>query len=137
MIRLPPRSTRTDTLFPYTTLFRSKCRPASLIPIKGDQRFAGDSGVGQSLRAAEVGQVDDAKRSGDLCPHLLHQPRGGEDRAAGREQVVDQPDAVTRRDRAFMQPETGDTLSRFGLLTTSHAAELALLCTQEQPPPPA
>src|SRR3546814_16654147 len=30
MIRLPPRSTRTDTLFPYTTLFRSppsgRCR---------------------------------------------------------------------------------------------------------------
>src|SRR3546814_2551865 len=27
MIRRPPRSTRTDTLFPYTTLFRSKHRP--------------------------------------------------------------------------------------------------------------
>src|SRR3546814_6023789 len=31
MIRRPPRSTRTDTLFPYTTLFRSGhhrgCRP--------------------------------------------------------------------------------------------------------------
>src|SRR3546814_18453033 len=26
MIRRPPRSTRTDTLFPYTTLFRSNCR---------------------------------------------------------------------------------------------------------------
>src|SRR3546814_1635340 len=26
MIRRPPRSTRTDTLFPYTTLFRSKWR---------------------------------------------------------------------------------------------------------------
>src|SRR3546814_11585330 len=26
MIRLPPRSTRTDTLFPYTTLFRSRQR---------------------------------------------------------------------------------------------------------------
>src|SRR3546814_2742947 len=26
MIRLPPRSTRTDTLFPYTTLFRSHAR---------------------------------------------------------------------------------------------------------------
>src|SRR3546814_14137164 len=25
MIRRPPRSTRTDTLFPYTTLFRSSC----------------------------------------------------------------------------------------------------------------
>src|SRR3546814_11862784 len=27
MIRRPPRSTRTDTLFPYTTLFRSDPRP--------------------------------------------------------------------------------------------------------------
>src|SRR3546814_4696670 len=38
MIRRPPRSTRTDTLFPYTTLFRSsnrfamggKCPPSEL-----------------------------------------------------------------------------------------------------------
>src|SRR3546814_2205665 len=28
MIRRPPRSTRTDTLFPYTTLFRSESTPA-------------------------------------------------------------------------------------------------------------
>src|SRR3546814_1841801 len=28
MIRRPPRSTRTDTLFPYTTLFRSTARCA-------------------------------------------------------------------------------------------------------------
>src|SRR3546814_16338973 len=27
MIRRPPRSTRTDTLFPYTTLFRSQLPP--------------------------------------------------------------------------------------------------------------
>src|SRR3546814_7769932 len=32
MIRRPPRSTRTDTLFPYTTLFRSDARAAA----KGD-----------------------------------------------------------------------------------------------------
>src|SRR3546814_18249478 len=25
MIRRPPRATRTDTLFPYTTLFRAEC----------------------------------------------------------------------------------------------------------------
>src|SRR3546814_11593344 len=33
MIRRPPRSTRTDTLFPYTTLFRSRriARPAGLL----------------------------------------------------------------------------------------------------------
>src|SRR3546814_9424779 len=32
MIRLPPRSTRTDTLFPYTTLFRSRTG-------RGDRRW--------------------------------------------------------------------------------------------------
>src|SRR3546814_10162460 len=30
MIRRPPRSTRTDTLFPYTTLFRSPLRRAGI-----------------------------------------------------------------------------------------------------------
>src|SRR3546814_6565862 len=32
MIRRPPRSTRTDTLFPYTTLFRSKPAPIATCP---------------------------------------------------------------------------------------------------------
>src|SRR3546814_16415876 len=30
MIRRPPRTTRTDTLFPYTTLFRSVDRPFNM-----------------------------------------------------------------------------------------------------------
>src|SRR3546814_10334595 len=30
LIRRPPRSTRTDTLFPYTTLFRSIARAADM-----------------------------------------------------------------------------------------------------------
>src|SRR3546814_15446484 len=30
MIRRPPRSTRTDTLFPYTTLFRSAPAPGGM-----------------------------------------------------------------------------------------------------------
>src|SRR3546814_9116004 len=30
MIRLPPRPTRTDTRFPYTTLFRSKAKPGTI-----------------------------------------------------------------------------------------------------------
>src|SRR3546814_4260423 len=33
MIRRPPRSTRTDTLFPYTTLFRSHVGP---VGVKGE-----------------------------------------------------------------------------------------------------
>src|SRR3546814_11792873 len=38
MIRRPPRSTRTDTLFPYTTLFRSINRrpaPPGAAPLEG------------------------------------------------------------------------------------------------------
>src|SRR3546814_2388482 len=31
MIRRPPRSTRTDTLFPYTTLFRSQRAPCAAL----------------------------------------------------------------------------------------------------------
>src|SRR3546814_15675778 len=34
MIRRPPRSTRTDTLFPYTTLFRSGVRVGA-VPLLG------------------------------------------------------------------------------------------------------
>src|SRR3546814_3032302 len=37
MIRRPPRSTRTDTLFPYTTLFRSRLQPIGDI---GQRRYA-------------------------------------------------------------------------------------------------
>src|SRR3546814_8323413 len=38
MIRRPPRSTRTDTLFPYTTLFRSRWkRPSNSVV---SQKFA-------------------------------------------------------------------------------------------------
>src|SRR3546814_2248962 len=42
MRRRPPRSTRTDTLFPYTTLFRSTPSPKSLIlPLKfARERFS-------------------------------------------------------------------------------------------------
>src|SRR3546814_9502533 len=36
MIRRPPRSTRTDTLFPYTTLFRSDGGMASATATVGD-----------------------------------------------------------------------------------------------------
>src|SRR3546814_10996227 len=35
MIRRPPRSTRTDTLFPYTTLFRSDCDWGDVIVLVG------------------------------------------------------------------------------------------------------
>src|SRR3546814_6507266 len=54
MIRRPPRSTRTDTLFPYTTLFRSDhvalARPADHLPPvdhagDGDAALFGAKGI--------------------------------------------------------------------------------------------
>src|SRR3546814_2464941 len=43
MIRRPPRSTRTDTLFPYTTLFRSISRPDQFLGLlSGGRRGDGE-----------------------------------------------------------------------------------------------
>src|SRR3546814_8993223 len=53
MIRRPPRSTRTDTLFPYTTLFRSEhggqrqCRHR-LHAVRGKQQGKADAGEQQT-----------------------------------------------------------------------------------------
>src|SRR3546814_15286202 len=45
MIRRPPRATRTDTLFPYTTLFRSAGRPRHPARPQGDGRGGGRRGA--------------------------------------------------------------------------------------------
>src|SRR3546814_13566078 len=59
MIRRPPRSTRTDTLFPYTTLFRSDVKSA--IQAQNAQVSAGQLGSqpaaeGQPLTATVTAQ---------------------------------------------------------------------------------
>src|SRR3546814_10450269 len=55
MIRRPPRSTRTDTLFPYTTLFRSV--PGTGQKAALQHRHAKQHET-QSLRARKSEQVD-------------------------------------------------------------------------------
>src|SRR3546814_10316344 len=57
MIRRPPRSTRTDTLFPYTTLFRSAEGAAAPAPgrdgdaaSRRDQPSAGGDGAARRRR---------------------------------------------------------------------------------------
>src|SRR3546814_12024601 len=63
MIRRPPRSTRTDTLFPYTTLFRSPLalRPAQPVP---GQRGGGAAPLGHGLSAARPLRPRRARRGG-------------------------------------------------------------------------
>src|SRR3546814_15925083 len=72
MIRRPPRSTRTDTLFPYTTLFRSFVR-LSLTGDDAHQRgFAGavapdqpDAAPGRQRSGRTVQYSASAKAHGD------------------------------------------------------------------------
>src|SRR3546814_5275986 len=65
MIRRPPRSTRTDTLFPYTTLFRSlRLRP--LDPLRQPV---------EELEVAIEGAFD--ARAQDLHRHRARLGRGG------------------------------------------------------------
>src|SRR3546814_18666631 len=77
MVRRPPRSTRTDTLFPYTTLFRSRVDAARKQPQRADL-----------LAVALQGVLDPPHRDGRILAravvHDLHQRRG-----AGRPLLAD------------------------------------------------
>src|SRR3546814_4368401 len=68
MIRRPPRSTRTDTLFPYTTLFRSD-------HARGGQRVV--AGADVQLRA--VGAAVPMSRQHARCVPDRHSRAGGND----------------------------------------------------------
>src|SRR3546814_2317343 len=64
MIRRPPRSTRTDTLFPYTTLFRSR----------GGRRRRRD-GVARTRRAAPATCGRRRRRHGGRSRAFARRPR--------------------------------------------------------------
>src|SRR3546814_1059287 len=87
MIRRPPRSTRTDTLFPYTTLFRS---PPQLRQIYRARYRAGLLGPALCWRAVQfaadgerrhprraAGRPRAADRCGARRARLPHPPRDG------------------------------------------------------------
>src|SRR3546814_14259960 len=71
MIRPPPRSTRTDTLFPYTTLFRSRCH--------GLRDQAVEDGPAARAAIDVVPEVDDGRlsragRGCEVAPDRVVQP---------------------------------------------------------------
>src|SRR3546814_7153108 len=75
MIRRPPRSTRTDTLFPYTTLFRSAHTASDLVVRVPDQKLVFMSEVFMNrvfppMRSAFPKEWEDAlQRALDLKAH--------------------------------------------------------------------
>src|SRR3546814_13974693 len=69
MKRRPPNSTRTDTRFPYTTLFRSSSREAArlLFDAEGEPpNPSGDTKIGEAVTAPDVEQDGDAGRMSRL-----------------------------------------------------------------------
>src|SRR3546814_7975418 len=59
MIRRPPRSTRTDTLFPYTTLFRSPARGRARARGRGDEDLREHAGRARAPRGARRGRSEE------------------------------------------------------------------------------
>src|SRR3546814_7412472 len=79
MCRRPPRFTRTDTLFPYTPLFRSIVEGCCRAPLGAPGRDV--SGSVASPRADAIGvadgKVDRGARGGRARPQRLHRAEGG------------------------------------------------------------
>src|SRR3546814_4792201 len=80
MIRLPPRSTRTDTLCPYTTLFRSKKLAKSLQQANAERVghlsndvFARDTLLLDHLETQELAQTLSGSDGGGLLSSVLRQ----------------------------------------------------------------
>src|SRR3546814_19391357 len=91
MIRRPPRSTRTDTLFPYTTLFRSDvvAGDAQAISLGGhaeSQATNGDSTVSGGSAGNDIIKTGGFGLTGDLVAGDTMAKRS-EERRVGKECV--------------------------------------------------
>src|SRR3546814_14196500 len=92
MIRRPPRSTRTDTLFPYTTLFRSKPSRADEIAIGAGFLLVLDDQVGKFAdRAGAETEQHGGVVLGEALEVAVHPAlaRGGGKRIVGPREVVE------------------------------------------------
>src|SRR3546814_4395613 len=85
MLRRPPRSTRTDTLFPYTTLFRSDAIAVGAALAVGGGAGQDDVGLdrAEGLVVEAAGPHRRRRHVGDHDVRLGHQ-LAGDGRAVGR-----------------------------------------------------
>src|SRR3546814_387280 len=107
MIRRPPRSTRTDTRFPYTTLFRSN--PGCAVLACAPDRRAGPAARGRD--AACPGEVQ-----------ILRQAAGGGPILTSREEGADQGVEAARR---FQVRDVADTVENVRLDASWQAERVA------------
>src|SRR3546814_10171511 len=83
MIRRPPRSTRTDTLFPYTTLFRSQESGGTDREHDGARPVEGDAVALLGLGKHEQAEEQPAERERHLGDEDPAPPEALDDRTAG------------------------------------------------------
>src|SRR3546814_9772172 len=108
MIRRPPRSTRTDTLFPYTTLFRSDVSAGAQPAVGDDRRAALRRLVRRIQDRGELGHADagddarSAARAGSDAN--LHAVRAGADQHLGRFGCADVAGVYLDGFGAFLSP---------------------------------
>src|SRR3546814_1395821 len=86
MIRRPPRSTRTDTLFPYTTLFRSQSGPHRGWHGPGDRPLPAGPANAMGLHVAVARRAERNRhaRTDRPLPARHQSPVGAGQPAAGR-----------------------------------------------------
>src|SRR3546814_3485289 len=79
MIRRPPSSTRTDTLFPYTTLFRSSSDVSGMVHgvVARSARWRMGTGIAGGADAHIPGGMDDLAVSGGALPACYHAAPNG------------------------------------------------------------
>src|SRR3546814_13378383 len=100
MKRRPPRSTRTDTLFPYTTLFRSAVAEGNVGAGTGRSCYGLAGGIGTASRLVERGKRRYAVGALTLCNMGRMEDLRVDGRPVGR-QVAERlaAEKAERRDR--------------------------------------
>src|SRR3546814_11818727 len=103
MIRRPPRSTRTDTLFPYTTLFRSASRSPPCTRRRSGvgpdtARPRGDARAARSRRAPWPRYVDGRPGRRTRAARSRRSRRHHQDDAPDRKSVVEGKSVSVRVD---------------------------------------
>src|SRR3546814_1411802 len=81
MIRRPPSATRTDTLFPYTTLFRSIQCVARGRPARQSQRHCAVALIDNRSQSRPAGQVGDRPQARVAGCNVAMAVDGGRSRA--------------------------------------------------------
>src|SRR3546814_3003561 len=135
MLRRPPRSTRTDTLFPYTTLFRSSAtavrhgkkqsiansllsRMRLILASASPRRLDLLAQIGVTPDAVDLAHIDESPRKGELpADHARRLSNAKADAVASRHPaaLMLSRDTVLAAGRRILPTAEGEAQTRFSI----------------------